>query len=254
MTYSPLLIVHIVAGMMGVATGFAAVIVRKGSPLHRRAGDVFVVSMMAMAASGGALALVKGQRMNVLAGVFTFYLVWTAWLTVRRRSGETGLSERILLLIALAAASSALMFAWQAAHRATAQKGATVFYVVFATITLLSASGDGLMILRGGVSGAKRLVRHLWRMNFALFIATASFFLGTAGDPVMRRSGLRATLFSPAVRATHLPQLPVLLVVILTIYWLFRVKGTRSDRNAKVERRSGSFIEGQNVQPQEVVR
>ena len=40
------------------------------------------------------------------------------------------------------------------------------------------AAGDVRMIAHGGVSGAKRIVRHLWRMSIAFFIAAASFFLG----------------------------------------------------------------------------
>ena len=61
-------------------------------------------------------------------------------------------------------------------------------------------------------------------MGFDLFIAAGSLFLGTASDPVLRKTGLRATFFTKEVRATHLPQLPVLIIVILTIFWLIRVR------------------------------
>jgi hypothetical protein len=60
-------------------------------------------------------------------------------------------------------------------------------------------------------------------MGIALFIASGSFFLGTASDPVLRRTGLRAQLFPEAIRRTHLPELPVLIIVILTIFWVCRV-------------------------------
>jgi hypothetical protein len=63
-------------------------------------------------------------------------------------------------------------------------------------------------------------------MCVALFIAAGSFFLGTASDPLLRRTGLRATLFTPAIRKTHLPELPVLIIVILTMFWLRRVMFT----------------------------
>ncbi len=42
MTYSPVLIVHICGGIIGVLSGSTALVVRKGSLLHRRSGDVFV--------------------------------------------------------------------------------------------------------------------------------------------------------------------------------------------------------------------
>jgi len=34
------------------------------------------------------------------------------------------------------------------------------------------------MLALGGVTGARRIGRHAWRMSFGLFIATGSFFLG----------------------------------------------------------------------------
>ena len=239
MTYSPLLIVHICGGVIGFLAGSTALLVRKGSPLHLMAGRIFVIAMMCMAASGGYLAFVKSQRVNVVAGVFTFYLVATAWLTVKRKAGETGLLEFGLLLVALATGTSVVVFAWQAAHGTTASNagGPAEAYVVFLLVAFLAVVGDVRMLIRGGVSGAQRMVRHLWRMCFALFVATGSFFLGTAGDPVLRRTGLRARLFTPSVRHTHLPEVPVVIIAVLTIFWLFRVKFSKAYRKAGKETR-----------------
>jgi hypothetical protein len=226
MTYSPGLIVHICGGIVGVLSGMTALLARKGSPLHRTAGQVFAVSMLFMSAGGGYLALVKSQWINVFAGVFTFYLVATAWLTVVRREHETGLLESGLLLLALATGAGGWIMGWGAADSATGARsgGPSGAYYVFGTLAFLCAAGDVRMFLRGGLSGVQRLVRHLWRMCSALFIATGSFFLGTASDPLMRKTGLRARLFSQAIRHTHLPEVPVLLIVVLTVFWLFRVR------------------------------
>src|ERR1700686_1901937 len=102
MTYSPLLIVHICGGIMGLLSGSAAMVVRKGSRLHKRAGDVFVISMLTMGASGAYLASMKSQTTNIFAGILTFYLVSTAWLTARRREKQTGIFDGVALLVALA--------------------------------------------------------------------------------------------------------------------------------------------------------
>ena len=48
-------------------------------------------------------------------------------------------------------------------------------YFIFGSVALLSAVGDIRMLLRGGVFGAHRIPRHLWRMCFALFIAAVSY-------------------------------------------------------------------------------
>src|SRR5882724_11385583 len=119
MTYSPVLIVHIGAGVVGVLSGFLALLVRKGSRLHRRVGVVFVMSMLSMSAAGAYVALTKSQPTNVMAGTFTFYLVATAWLTVTRKEKETGGLEFGLLLLGLAAGTAGLILGWQAAHNAT---------------------------------------------------------------------------------------------------------------------------------------
>ncbi len=235
MTYSPVLIVHICGGIIGVLSGSTALVVRKGSRPHRRSGDVFVISMLSMAAAGAYVAFTKSQPTNVIAGVFTFYLVATAWLTVMRKEKETGRVEFALLLIGLAAGTSSLIVGWEAAHSAAGLEAgdSAPLYVVFGSVALLAVAGDIRMLIRGGVAGAQRLVRHLWRMGVALFIAAGSFFLGTASDPVLRRTGLRATLFTPAIRKTHLPALPVLMIVILTIFWLCRVMFTNAYKNPR---------------------
>jgi hypothetical protein len=73
---------------------------------------------------------------------------------------------------------------------------------------------DLKMIYRGGVSGAQRIVRHLWRMCFAMFIATTSFFLG------------QAQVFPQPVQESSVLFLPVIVVVLLSGYWFIRVKFT----------------------------
>jgi uncharacterized membrane protein len=43
---------HISMGTLALASGAAAMTVRKGSPLHRQVGNVFFVSMLIMAFAG----------------------------------------------------------------------------------------------------------------------------------------------------------------------------------------------------------
>src|SRR5207302_1307768 len=70
--------------------------------LHRTAGTVFFVSMLVMAAFAIHLAIVMpGQIVNVFIGTFAFYLVATAWMTVRRKESTIGLSEKFALFIAV---------------------------------------------------------------------------------------------------------------------------------------------------------
>ena len=102
MSYSPILIFHICAGTVGLLSGTVAIIFRKGSRGHVLAGRVFVVSMLCMAVGAVYLAIVKNQPSNIGGGFLTFYLIGTAWLTARRRDGETSRFDWVALLIPLA--------------------------------------------------------------------------------------------------------------------------------------------------------
>jgi uncharacterized membrane protein len=78
-------LLHIVAGLIGLASGAVALYALKGVKLHRQSGKIFVYAMLIMSSSGAAMAALKLQRFNVIAGVLTFYLVMTGLLTVRPR-------------------------------------------------------------------------------------------------------------------------------------------------------------------------
>jgi hypothetical protein len=89
------LVLHITGGLTGITSGFAALVLRKGSRGHQIAGDVFVVAMLVMSTIGALASpfLPQPQRANVVPGLLTFYLVLTAWMTARRRDGGTGRFE-----------------------------------------------------------------------------------------------------------------------------------------------------------------
>lgn len=61
--------------------------------------------MLTTAAAAVYLAIVKHQTPNIIAGILTFYLVTTAWLTARRCDGETSRFDWGVLLIPLVGAS-----------------------------------------------------------------------------------------------------------------------------------------------------
>jgi hypothetical protein len=51
-------------------------------------------------------------------------------------------------------------------------------FFIFGVLSLFFAALDLRVLAKGGVSGVQRIMRHLWRMCFAFFFATGSFFLG----------------------------------------------------------------------------
>jgi uncharacterized membrane protein len=214
MSLSPILLFHICAGTLGVLSGAVAASFRKGSPRHRVAGKVFAISMLSLGASGAYMAFMKSQPGNVLGGTLTFYLVATAWMTVRRREEKTGILDWGALLMVLVVAATEVTFGLQAAMSATGIKYGYPAgpYFMFGAVALLAAAGDVRMLARRGVPGTQRLARHLWRMCFAWFIGSASIFLA------------RPHLFPAFFRTTGILALLSFLPLMLMIFWLIRVR------------------------------
>jgi hypothetical protein len=233
MPYSPIMLVHIAGGTVGLLSGTAAIVFRKGSPRHVLAGRIFVVAMLIMAAFAAYIAHAKNQPDNVGGGIFTFYLILTAWLTARRRPGQTSRFDWPLLLV-----PSALgVLAWISIVRllrsgANSPNGvpngiAVGMSLFMSTVMLLAAVGDLRMLVGGGVSGARRIARHLWRMCFGLFIASGSFFLGPNNRPLrlLTTVGIGQHL-SPALFSTGLYLIFTVLPLALLVFWLARVRFT----------------------------
>jgi hypothetical protein len=167
----------------------------------------FAASMLTMAVFAVYLAIVRHQPNNIGGGILTFYLIGTAWLTARRRDGETSRLDWVVLLIPLALGILTWMNGLKVMRSgATSQDGVPVGMTFFmGSVSLLAAAGDVRMLVRGGVFGAKRIARHLWRMRFGLFMAAGSFFMGPSNRPLrlLSRVGLGQHL-SPALFSTTL--------------------------------------------------
>jgi len=222
---------------VGLLSGTAAIAFRKGSPRHVLAGKVFVASMLTMAAFAVYLAIVRHQPNNIGGGIFTFYLIGTAWLTARRSDGETIRLDWVALLIPLALGILTWMNGLKVVRSGTSsQDGVPVGMSFFmGSVMLLAAAGDVRMLVRGGVFGAKRIARHLWRMCFGLFIASGSFFLGPSNRPLRLLStvGLGKYL-SPALFGTTLYLILTLLPLILLIFWLIRIRLANAYRKMEI--------------------
>jgi uncharacterized membrane protein len=213
------LVLHILAGIVGILSGTAAMAFRKGSPRHALAGKVFVASMLTMAVAAVYLAVIKHQPNNIGGGILTFYLIGTAWLTARRRDGETRIYDWVGLVIPLAIAIGGWMNGLQALHSPTGEKYGVPggMHLFMGSVCLLAAAGDVRMLVRGGAGGVQRISRHLWRMCFGLFIATGSFFLGQ-GSKVFPGFVLRSGVLI----------IPAVLQLFLLIFWMIRVRFTNA--------------------------
>lgn len=211
---TPLLVLHIAAGSLALVAGAVAMAARKGGRVHRAAGVAFVAAMVAMGLLGATMAALKPDRVSVTAGLLATYLVGTALLTVRFDTARARRWLGAFMTLGLALGLADTAWGVQALGSAHGRLDGMPYpiYFVFGCVALAGGLGDARVLLAGMPQGAARLTRHVWRMGFAMFIATGSFFLGQADE------------FPAALRIPAVMFPPVLLVVGHTLYWLVRLR------------------------------
>jgi hypothetical protein len=160
---------------------------------------------------GATAAILEPFRQPVpgspVGGIMVCYFVLTGWTTARRRDGRPGRIEKLACAAAFAAAG---LMAWGGFTGATTPAGPGPVFAL-AGVCLLAGIGDLRAILRP-LSPVQRLSRHLWRMCFAFFIATGSFFLG------------QQDVLPEAVRGSPVLFLPAFAPFAVMAYWLVRIR------------------------------
>ena len=203
--------VHIAAGLVAILAGFTALFAKKGSRLHRRAGDVFVVAMITLTGTAlYAASFVHPNRGNVVAAMVTLYLVTTAFLTVKRDVALARAWYVALMLLGVAATARAAWLGMLAVREGGVDHFPAGVFFAFGFVALSGTLLDARLLIAGRIEGAQRLVRHLWRMGTGMWIATASLFLG------------QAKFFPEAMRGSGVLTVPVLVVAGVTLFELVR--------------------------------
>ena len=213
------LVVHVLGGTVALISGFLAIAVAKGGQMHRRAGLVFVVSMLVMGVFGSAVALYE-VKVTGVGALLTAYFVFTGLNTVRPFAGmgKAQLVAPMVVALLIAGFEYTIGFIALNSPRGAIQGVPGGMMLFIGTIALLAAIGDWRVIREGGIQGTRRLARHLWRMCFALFIASGSFFFG------QMRFVPKPLRIMPLMAALGVGPLVVLL------YWMWRVRLRRSLR------------------------
>ena len=191
---------HIIAGTIVLLSGIGALIFSKGEKLHRLSGNTFFFTLILMAGSGAFLSD------DPTIAFSSIYFASTAWVITLRPEKKTGVFE-IIAFIAISIICARYLFV-----AFTSEPGfmVTMFYI-FGSVALIAALLDLNMIIRGGLSGAHRIARHLWRMCYALIGAVLSFVANTSDK-----------------WSQYFPEdLPIYFIIGIMFYWLFRVLFTK---------------------------
>lgn len=201
---SILLNLHIVGAAIALMTGAGALAFKKGRPNHRLSGKIFVVAMLVMGISAAPLAYAAGNG-DMLSGALVCYLVLTSWMTFNPKSRKVDVAIMVAAVMLMA---SYFYLEWYLANTGDRRPDIPVGVgYVFGTIVGLALLGDVRFFLKESVSRASKLIRHLWRMCFALFMASGSFFLA------------RAHLFTDLIRDSGILDLLAVTPLILMVFW-----------------------------------
>jgi hypothetical protein len=210
------LAIHIFAGALALVLGYVALYARKGAALHRGSGMLFVYAMLIMCAGGFTLAIAGGNNwtaVNASAAVMTAYLVLTSLITVRPLAAGSRWFHVGAPLVAFAVGMTDLALGVDALSQGGRRNGVPAFpFFLFGVTGVLASAGDLRVLRRAPLVGAPRLVRHLWRMSFALLIAAMAFFFG------------QTRVIPEPIRSPGLLALPVLAVLVTMLYWLWRIR------------------------------
>lgn len=207
------LVMHVGGAFTALASGAVAMVARKGGWAHRASGNVFFISMLIMGAIGAVVAPMMPQRIASVAGLLACYLVATSWMAAKRRPGEVGLFEAGAAVLGLGTAALGVTLGWMGAASPDGQLDGLPYQpaLVFGALAALGALCDVRVIRLGGLSGAPRLARHIWRMCSALLLAVLSF----TGQPAAIPDFLKG---SPLLFA------PIIAVAASMIYWMIRIR------------------------------
>ena len=213
MEFQAILWGHIATGSLAVVAGLTALLVRKGSILHKQAGKGFVMTMLLMALSGIVLAIIKPMAISALAGALTTYLVLSSLWSVKDAPHTLSRRQYLNPVASATISLSGFYLLWQAWQAGQMQIDGFALdaYLFFAVIALVCCLLDIRLLIKKGLNPAQRLARHLWRMGFALFIAVGSFF------------GQGVAVLPEAIQQSAWLELPDKLILLVVLWWILKL-------------------------------
>jgi hypothetical protein len=185
---------------------------------------LFVYAILLMGVTGTALALIrdKAPAVNIPAAMLTSYAAFTALTAVRPSLAGLRSLNLATLLIALAVGTASLAFGVEAIMNGGERDGIPAFpFFMFGSVGLLGAFGDYRVVTRGARTGTVKVARHLWRMCFALFVASISL-------------SVRTQIVPRAIRGYPVLMIPVIAVLVTMIYWLWRIRRRKTFRRPEL--------------------
>ena len=209
--------IHTPAGTVAIISALTALFAKKGTPLHRKAGTYFTISMLIMLVSGSVAAILKESFDEIFLGGVVIYSVFTAWLTVYHKKGETDFLEKIALvwIVLIAIAAYFANPSWGDIRNPDT-------YSLWIGLAICFAIGDVRNLLQSGLSGSQRIIRHVLRIGFSLLWAALAFV-----DKIIKLQGITIE------DMPYIALIPAILILLITVYWIVKILFLSNKKFAK---------------------
>ena len=199
-----LLIIHIIAGSIGLFTGTINIVRRKGDKLHRSVGTFFLYGMLVNAAAGFIMSILHDNLFLLIIAVFSFYLTATGQRFLSLKKLDKGQKPKAIdWMLTIMMLLFALFFIVYGVNLLMNHESFGTVLLIFGLISILMAKKD-INVYRGNIKFKNYwLLLHIQRMT-AGYIAALTAFL------VVNNTYL------PAIAAWLLP---TVILTPLIFYW-----------------------------------
>jgi hypothetical protein len=158
---SALLVFHVFAGSAALVSAGAALVLKKGGQLHRRAGRAFFYSMVVIFLTAVVMAMQTSNTFLFLVALFSFYLAFSGWRFARNQSGEPQWMDWLAVIIMV---SSGLLMWFLAFQDFPQFNDTSVTLSVFGFIALVLGFADARCHRDRAATGNIRIAKHLTNM------------------------------------------------------------------------------------------
>lgn len=173
-----ILVIHIIAGSVGLFTGTINIIRKKGDKPHRLVGKYFFYSMIINAVAGFVMSILHNNLFLLIIAVFSFYMTATGqrFLSLKRLNyGQK--AKRIDWMLSFIMILFALFFIAYGFYLLTNDINFGIILLVFGIISILMARMD-INIYNGKIKVKNYwLLIHIQRMIGAYIAAFTAFLV-----------------------------------------------------------------------------
>lgn len=218
-----LLVIHVIAGSIGLFTGTINIIRKKGDNVHRLVGQLFVYGMLINAVAGFLISVINKNAFLLVIAVFSFYMTGTGQRILSLKRIDKGQqAKRIDWILSLTMIFFALCFVIFGVYLKVNDNNLGTVLIVFGAISTLMARKD-IKTYQGNIKYKNYwLLIHIQRMVGAYIAALTAFVV---------------------VNNTYLPPLiawlsPTVILTPLIFYWSRKnaIKSVTKLQSYKVEK------------------